>query len=91
VIAKGAAVTGAIVEGAKRKFIVSTKMTLRLIEATGVDGNKIRVRATSAARPDGQSTRQVDTGVKKPKDVAAPAGTEYIAYIDGAQTVPGRK
>jgi hypothetical protein len=91
VIAKGAAITGAIVEGAKRKFIVSTKMTMRLMEATGVDGNKIRVRATSAARADGQSTRPVDTGVKKPKDVAAPAGTEYIAYIDGAQTVPGRK
>ncbi|HXP87998.1 MAG TPA: protein kinase [Bryobacteraceae bacterium] len=91
IIAKGAAVTGAIAEGARKKFIVNTKMTLRLIEATGVGGNKIRVRATSAASRDGVSTRPVDTGVKKPKDIAAVQGTEYIAYIDGEQTVPGRK
>jgi serine/threonine protein kinase len=91
VIAKGAALTGAIAEGAKKKFIVNTKMTLRLTEATGISGNKIRVRASSAARGDGVSTRPVDTGVRKPKDVAAAAGTEYIAYIDGEQTVPGRK
>jgi hypothetical protein len=91
VIAKGAAVTGAIAEGAKKKFIVNTKMTLRLSDATGVGGNKIRVRATAAASRDGVSTRPVDTGVKKPKDIAAAQGTEYIAYIDGEQTVPGRK
>jgi serine/threonine protein kinase len=91
VIAKGAAITGAIAEGAKKKFIVNTKMTLRLIEATGISGDKIRVRATSAARADGVSARPVDTGVRKPKDVAAAVGTEYIAYIDGEQTVPGRK
>jgi hypothetical protein len=91
VIAKGAPVTGAIVEGAKKKFIVSTKMTMRLIEATGIDGNKIKLRATSAAKTDGPPTRPVETGAKRPKDMAAAAGTEYIAYIDGAQAVPGRK
>lgn len=91
VIAKGAPVTGAIVEGSKKKFIVSTKMTMRLIEATGIDGNKIKLRATSAAKTDGPPTRPVETGAKRPKDMAAAAGTEYIAYIDGAQAVPGRK
>jgi serine/threonine-protein kinase len=91
VIAKGAPITGAIVEGSKKKFIVSTKMTMRLIEATGIDGNKIKLRATSAAKTDGPPTRPVETGAKRPKDMAAAAGTEYIAYIDGAQAVPGRK
>lgn len=91
VIPKGAVITGAIAEGSKKKFIVNTKMTLRLIEGAGIAGNKIRLRATSAARPDGVSTRPVETGAKRPKDLAAAKGTEYIAYTDGEQTVPGRK
>ena len=90
VIAKGAMVRGAIAEGAKKKLFGSSKMTLRLTEATGVAGNKIRLRATSAARPDGPPTRPVETGVKKPKDIAAERGTEYVAYIDGEQTAPGK-
>jgi hypothetical protein len=49
------------------------------------------VRAT-AVRGTGQSRRPVDTGTaKKTKDVAASAGTEYQAYIDGDQSVTVRK
>ena len=92
IVPKGASVSGAIAEGAKKKFIFNSgKMTLRLIEAAGVTGNKIRVRATVVPRADGTSTRPVETGVKKPRDLAAARGTEYFAYIDGDQSVPARK
>ncbi len=91
-IAKGAVVTGEIVDSAKKKFIGTSKMTLRLIDVAGVAGNKIKVRGTPSKPRDGQAVRNVDTGVRqKSKDVAASAGTEYIAYIDGDQTVPARK
>ncbi len=89
VIAKGASVTGAIAEvpGKKKIFgIGGGKMTLKLMQADAVDGHKVNVRALQAKRAEGV-VRPVDTGKSKPKDVAATAGTEYLAYIDGDQTV----
>jgi hypothetical protein len=47
------------------------------------------VRATP--EKDEESKRPVETGAKKPKEVAATAGTEYVAYVDGDQTVTVRK
>ncbi|MGA2182935.1 MAG: serine/threonine-protein kinase [Bryobacteraceae bacterium] len=93
VIAQGALVTGAISDLGKKKFLgMGSKLNLRLIEADSVDGHKLAVRATSGRRTDGPSRRPVDTGRgSKAKDVAAPRGTEYIGYIDGAQTVQVRK
>jgi serine/threonine-protein kinase len=86
VIPKGAQVTGQIAEGARRRLIGSSKMTLRLIDAETVNGGKVRVRALPGRRNDGKHERPVDTGARQPKDMAAAAGTEYIAYIDGDQT-----
>jgi serine/threonine-protein kinase len=89
VIAKGASVTGMIVEAAKKKLIGSSKATFKLLQADAVDGAKITLRVSSAK---GQPTRNVEVqGRQKPKDVAATAGTEYIAYIDGEQGVMVRK
>jgi len=93
VIAKGAAVTGAIVDlpGKKILGIGGGKMTLKLIQADAVDGHKINVRALQARRAEG-TVRQVEPqGKAKVKDLTAPAGTEYIAYIDGDQTVAARQ
>jgi hypothetical protein len=91
VIAKGASVTGAIVEGAgKKKFLGlgGGKMTFQLMQVDAVDGHKLNIRATSGKRSDGPSVRPVDTGnQKRTKDVAAAAGTAYIGYIEGDQTV----
>jgi hypothetical protein len=87
VIAKGATVTGMVVEGARKKVFLGTKMTMRLLEADTASGQKIKVRGLPGKRADGQYARPVDTGKPKPKDLAAQAGTEYIAYIDGEQTV----
>ena len=90
VIAKGATVAGAVArEAGKKKFIfggAKTTFELQLVEA--VDGKKLNVRATSGRSAEGPATRSFDTGKgSKPKGLAAAQGTEYIAYIDGDQTV----
>ena len=91
VIAKGAMATGAIVDGARRKMLVMRgKMTFLLESVTAVDGQKVDIRATPDRR-DGSSKRAVDTGGKKPKEVAAAAGAEYVGYVDGTNTVMVKK
>jgi hypothetical protein len=93
IIAKGAAVTASIA-GHKKKIlgIGSTKVTYQLRTVHTVDGNQLRVRATSSRNADGTSTYQFDPpkGSTK-KGVAALQGTEYIGYIDTDQTVAVRK
>jgi serine/threonine-protein kinase len=94
VIAKGATVTGEIVQTARKGTfgIGGTKMTLRLLVADAVDGHKYRVRPQSGRAADGKNERPVETNVKpKNKDLVAAAGTEYIAYIDGDVTMSVKK
>jgi predicted Ser/Thr protein kinase len=92
VIAKGATVTGAIVDSGKRRIlgVQVSKMTLKLTAVDAVDGSKLNLRALATRRPEG-SFRDVDTGKAKPKGVAAAAGSEYLAYVDGDQTVSVHK
>jgi len=89
VIAKGATVTGAIADAGKKKFLgMGSKLNLRLVHANAVDGHMLNVRATSGKSASGAARRPVDVGGKgKSKDIAAPAGSQYVGYIDGAQTV----
>jgi hypothetical protein len=91
VIAKGALVSGSIVDGAKKKFLgMGGKMTFRVDKVNAVDSRTLTMRATPGKAKDGPAKRQVDVGTKgKPKDMAAVAGTRYIGYIDGAHTVHG--
>ncbi len=92
IVAKGAAVTGEIVEAGKKKLLTKVKMTFRLGVASGVDGKPLNVRATPKRPATGAARRPVDTGAgSKSKELAAAKGTEYIAYIDGEQTVLTRK
>ncbi len=95
VIAKGAAVTGAIAsEPGKKKFLgMGGKATFRLEKVDAVDGQKISIRATAAKRRgDGPATRPLDSGKgPKSKELAAAKGTQYVGYIDGQQTVSVRK
>ena len=91
VIRKGAAATGSIVDAAKKKVLVlGSKMTFRLDSVDAVDGQKVPIRATLEVH-GGLSKRPVDTGAKKPKEVAAAAGTVYLGYVDGAKTVVAKK
>jgi predicted Ser/Thr protein kinase len=92
VVAKGAVVTGEIVAKSKKKFIIkSAKPTYRLLDVTAVDGSKLKVRATSGIG-GGKSEPQLEPhGHAPPKDLAAAAGDEFIAYFDGDQTVKVRR
>ncbi len=90
VIAKGATVTGEVVQAARKGTFGfgGAKMTMHLLVVDAVDGHKYRVRAQSARSADGKNERPMETNVKpKNKDLAADAGTEYVAYIDGDATV----
>jgi serine/threonine-protein kinase len=94
VVAKGAVVMGAIAEVPGKKILGAFgggKMTLKLTDAVAVDGHKIAVRALQARRAEGTFRQVEPQGKQKVKDITAPAGTEYIAYVDGDQTVNVRK
>lgn len=89
VIARGATVKGAIVNGNGKRFLgIGGRMTFQLTSVETVDGQKLPLRASVARRADGPTTRNVDTGrYAKPKDLAAARGTDYIAYIDGDHSI----
>jgi hypothetical protein len=94
VIARGATVAGTIVsETGKKKFLgFGGKMTYQLNSVEGPDGQKVKVRAAAARKADGPTVRPIDTGkYAKAKDLAAARGTDYIAYVDGEQTISVHK
>ena len=92
VVAANAAVTGEIVDGAKKKLLGGAKMTFRLKDVAAVDGSKLSVRAMPSRRgSDGRRPVEGASLGKHPKEIAAPAGTGFIAYIEGGQTVTIRK
>lgn len=93
-IAKGATVTGSIVDaGGKKNFVgMGGKMTFQLLQADAVDGKKLNVRAESARGKNGQTKHNIDSGAKgKSKEIAAAAGSRYLGYTEGDQTVSVRK
>lgn len=94
VIPKGAKITGSIMGEVGKKFlgIGSKKMMFRLMQGKAVDGKQINLRATAGKGNKGPAERPFETGkTPKSKELAAPRGTEYIAYTDGEQTVAVRK
>jgi serine/threonine-protein kinase len=94
VIAKGSAVTGSILEAAGKKkiFGMGGKMTFRLTQADAVDGRKLNVRAEPSKGKEGPAKRPIDSGAKgKTKEIAAAAGSLYVGYIEGDQSVSVHK
>jgi predicted Ser/Thr protein kinase len=90
VIPKGAAVTGQISDTAKKKFlgIGAGKLNFELLKAETAGGQQLSVRALAARRNDGTTQRPVETNTRTgSKDIVAAQGTQYIAYIDGEQSV----
>jgi len=95
VIGKGASVTGVIAMESGKKFLGmggGRKLGFQLQQAEAVDGKRVRVRAMAGRAEDGAGVRSFDTGKgSKTKGLAAAQGTQYIAYIDGEQTVSVNK
>ena len=89
VISKGASVTGEITQASKKRILgLGGKLTFRLLHVQAVDGQKLAIRASPASRAGGETKRPVDfSGKKKPKDIAAVAGSELTGYIDGAHAI----
>jgi hypothetical protein len=97
VIAKGATVTGTVAAlGGKRNFFGErSKVRFRLISAVSVDDTMINVRATASPKA-GADTRPFVTPNEsarslKERNLIAAAGTEYVAYIAGDQTLTVHK
>ncbi|MGD0774754.1 MAG: protein kinase [Candidatus Solibacter sp.] len=89
VIAKGAAVTGEVALPASKKGILRRggKPMFRLIAADAVDGTKLKVKAAPGKSSD-KNERNIEPPGHRGKDSLAPAGSTYLAYFDGDQTVP---
>lgn len=86
-IHRGASVVGEIAQESKKKFLGRGKMMLGLLTVEAAPGQTLNIRATPTHR-DGQLWRPADFGgLKLSKGIAAAAGTQYVAYIDGDQTV----
>ena len=63
-----------------------------LLTVDAVDGKKLNVRSEPSRGKDGPAKRPIDGGAKgKTKEIAAAAGSQYVAYIDGDQSVSVRK
>ena len=78
--------------GKKKIFGMGGKMTFSLTQADAVDGKKLKVRAEPSRGKEGPPKRPIDGGAKgKTKEIAAAAGSQYVAYIDSDQSVSVRK
>jgi serine/threonine-protein kinase len=86
VIAKGAQVKGSIAEESRKAVLTLKKMTYEFTDVEAVNRQKLKLRATPSGAA-GPSRKAIEPGKKKVKDVASTAGTDYVAYLDGAQTV----
>lgn len=92
VIAKGAAVSGEIVSAGKKNILGRTgKPMFRLTQADAVDGSKLKVRAVPGRRLDDKAERSIEPAGHRGKELLAPAGSQYLAYIEGDQTVIVKK
>jgi serine/threonine-protein kinase len=90
VLAKGTPVAGEVVEpGDSKKFLGviggKGKASFKLANVEAIGGAKVAIRATPAHSD--KADHPIELQGNKSKDVLAHAGTEYMGYVDGDQTV----
>ena len=87
VLAKGTPMAGVVVDPGegKKLLVVKNKATFKVTSVDSNGGGKLAIRATPGHTEKGD--RPIELQGSKNKDVLAPVGTEYTAYIDGDQTV----
>ena len=92
VVAEGATATGEVVEAARKKLLGGNRMMFRLKDIETAGGAKLVVRATPLHHgEDNRRALETASTAKRAKDQPIPAGTEYVAYVEGDQTVTVRK
>jgi len=95
VVSKGATVEAEVTrDTGKHKFLFmgGIKIGFELLRVSTVDDRKLSMRSTAVRPKSGTSARPFDGGKgPKNKGVAGSAGAEYVAYVDGDQTVSVRK
>ena len=92
VLAQGAAVTGEIVEPARKRLIGGNRIMFRLKDADTTGGGKLELRASPLHHGEvNRMPLEPPAAAKRRKDVAAAAGAVYAAYVEGDQTVAVRK
>jgi serine/threonine-protein kinase len=89
VIPQGAEVTGELLGAGKKVVVFGGKTQFKLSTVTAVDGKKLHIKA-SPGRSD-KNEHAIEPPGRKSKEVLAPAGTQYMAYFDGDQTVSVKK
>jgi serine/threonine-protein kinase len=91
VIAKGAAVTGEVLAPGKKNVLRrGGKPMFRLMTVDAVDGTRLKVKA-SAGRSSDKNEKSIEPPGHRGKESLAPAGSTYLAYFDGDQTVAVKK
>jgi serine/threonine-protein kinase len=85
VIAKGAPVSGEVVDPGEKKFLAKAKATFKLTSVESVAGTKLTIRSNPAHTDKGD--HPIEMPGSKTKDLWAPSGTEYLSYIENDQTV----
>ena len=91
VIAKGAAVSGEVLALGKKNILRrGAKPMFRLMAVDAVDGTKLKIRATPGKSAD-KNERNIELPGHRGKDSLAAAGSTYLAYFDGDQTVAVKK
>jgi len=90
VLAKGTPVPAEVVEpGDSKKFLGviggKGKASFKLANVEAIGGAKVTIRATPAHSD--KADHPIELQGNKSKDVLAHAGAEYLAYVDGDQTV----
>jgi serine/threonine-protein kinase len=89
VIAQGAEVTGELMGQGKKVVVFGGKTQFKLTSVTAVDGKKLHIKA-SPGRSD-KNEQSIEPKGYKNKEVLAPAGSQYLAYFDGDQSVSVKK
>lgn len=88
VVSAGAVATGVVVaKGRKRTFGRDTKPVFRLVDVETVSGERLRIRATPLAPAGGEAKRTLEARGAKPKNILAPKGSPFPAWVDGGQSV----
>ena len=96
IIAKGAAAVGSVTHAKKKGMLgQGGKLTMSLDQVKSVDGQNLRIRATAGREGDDKIGKTVAIAVLagpfallvKGKDIVAPRGTEYTAYLDETKDI----